>query len=152
MVTAVRYSATGNGSDSAADQVGCQVLSEHSGEVDEVERTGEKLNIVFSDERRFCLGRDSMRVSVRPGQCDDTVTIQLPECPLGAVVWGWIGNRPDLVMMPHDINAADYQAAERDSRLEGQAKAKYGRNIWFFMQDGASIHTSMPTIEAIGPY
>jgi hypothetical protein len=55
-------------------------------------------------------------------------------------------------MMSHHVNAAEYQAAALDSQREGQAKAKYGVNNWFFMQDGASVRTPMPTIEAIGPY
>ena len=122
--------------------------------LDQAERTGTPLNIVFSDESRFCLGPDNMWVRVRPGQWNDTATIQLTKYPLGVMVWGCIGIgfKPDLVTMSHHVNAAEYQAAVLGSQLEAKANAKYGVNKWFFMQDGASMHTSMPTIEAIGPY
>jgi hypothetical protein len=38
------------------------------------------------------------------------------------------------------------------SQLEGQANARYSMKNWFLVQDGASMHTSTPTIEAIGSY
>jgi hypothetical protein len=56
--------------------------------MDEAERTGRKLNNVFSDESRSCLGPDSMWVRVRPCQWNDTATIQLTKYPLGVMVWG----------------------------------------------------------------
>jgi hypothetical protein len=95
-----------------------------------------------------------MWVQVRPGQWNDTAMIQLTKYPLGVMVWGCIGIdiKRDLVMMSPYVNAAEYQAAVLDSQLEGQANTQYGVNDWFFMQDGASMHTSMPTIKAIGPY
>ena len=98
--------------------------------MDEAVLTGTKLNIVFSDESRFCLGPDSMWVRVRPGQWNDQATIQLTKYPLGVMVWGCIGIgiKPDLVMMSHHVSAVEYQAAVLDSQLEGQAKAQYGVN------------------------
>jgi hypothetical protein len=70
------------------------------------------------------------------------------------MVWGCIGIgiKPDLVMMSHHVNAAEYQAAVLGSQLEVQRNAQCDVNNRFFMQDGASRHTSMPTIEAMGPY
>jgi hypothetical protein len=120
--------------------------------MDKVARTGRKLNIVFSDEDWFCLGPDSKWVGVRPGQWNDTATPQLTKYPLGVMVWWCIGVRPDLVMMPHHVNAAEYQAAVLDNQLEWQANAQYGVNTRFFVQDGALMHTSMPTIDAIDQY
>ena len=110
--------------------------------------------MIYSDESCFCIGPDYMWVRVRPGQWNDTATIQLTKYPLGVMVWGCIGIgiKPDLVTMSHHVNAAEYQAAVLGSQLEAKANAKYGVNKWFFMQDGASMHTSMPTIQAIGPY
>jgi hypothetical protein len=78
----------------------------------------------------------------------------LAKHPLGVRVWGCtgIGVQQDLVMMAPHANAAEYQAAVLDNQLEGQANAQYDVNNWFLMQDGASVHTSMPTIEAMGSH
>jgi hypothetical protein len=79
--------------------------------MDGAERTGKKLNIAFGDESRVCLASDRMCVRVRPGQRNDTATIQLTKYPLCVMVWRCIclGTKPDLAMRSPHVNAAEYQ-------------------------------------------
>jgi hypothetical protein len=72
------------------------------------------------------------------------------------MVWGCIGIgigiKPDLVNMSHHVKAAEHQAVVLGRQSEGQTKGQNDVKNWFFIQGGASMHTSLPTIGPIGPY
>jgi hypothetical protein len=119
--------------------------------MDAAEAEGKPLNIVFSDESRFCMGPDMGWVRARPGKWNSTATVATTKYPLGVMVWGCIGVglKPDLVMMSHHVNAAEYKQAVLGSGLIELAAAAYGADGFFFMQDGASMHLTEGTLELL---
>jgi hypothetical protein len=119
--------------------------------MDAAEAVGRELNVVFSDESRFYMQADSTWVRVRPGCWNETATIATVKYPVGVKVWGAIGVdlKPGLVRMSKHVDASEYRQAVLDHGLVEAATAQYGADNFFFMQDGASMHTCEETLAAL---
>ena len=128
-----------------------QFCREMLGLMEEAEAAGQEFNVVFSDDSRFCMEPDSSWVRVKAGPWNVTATIATVKYPVGVMVWGAIGVglKPGLVRMSKHVNAAEYQQAVLSCGLADAAAEQYGSDNFFFMQDGASMHTSEATLEAL---
>jgi hypothetical protein len=101
-------------------------------------------NLIFRDESRFALDGDKGYVWRRRGEYNQSAMAEQEKFPGGVMVFAALG--PDfkskLVVIEDSISAEKDGDVLRRSELFIDADLKFGHRRWFFMQDGATAHTT----------
>jgi hypothetical protein len=118
--------------------------------MDAAEAAGRPVIIVFSDESRFCLGRDRRWVRYRRGQWNQTALKLMIKFPKGVMVWGSIGPgyKLPLIQCSAGVGSEQYLRILRESDAMTQCDQLYGHRQWLFQQDGAPAHRAGLTLRA----
>jgi transposase len=107
--------------------------------------------VVFSDESRFVLGDDNRWRHIRRGDWNETAFVTKTKFPISVMIWGAIGvgYKSGCIQCSNGVDAEEYQAIVEKSNMIDEMNERYGPFQWFFMQDGATAHTSQDTIDAL---
>jgi transposase len=107
------------------------------------------LKIIFSDESRFVLGDDHRWRHLRRGEWNETAFARTTKFPESVMIWGAIGvdYKSGCFFCSQGVDSEEYQGILLRSRLVEELDQKHGRFGWYFMQDGASAHTSKATAD-----
>jgi hypothetical protein len=107
--------------------------------------------IIFSDEPRFVLGDDNSWGHLRKGEWNETAFVTKTKFPISVMIWGAIGvgYKSGCIFCSNGVDSGEYQAIVlKESDLVTEMDGRVGKYRWYFMQDGASAHTSRSTAEA----
>jgi hypothetical protein len=109
------------------------------------------VNIVFSDESRFCAEPDNSWVHVKRGCWNETALRSVEKFYQSTMVWAAIGPKYKSSMMScsNKVDQQEYRDILTTSGLFTECNAQFGAGNWTFMQDGAPCHTAQKTIEFI---
>lgn len=100
-------------------------------------------NIIFSDEKRFCLnGPDHYNYYWHDSRTDRSIAPDKNFSP-GVMIWGAISkqNKNRLIFIEGKINSEKYISV-----LENELKPLFNGNNYIFQQDNAPVHKSVKTI------
>jgi transposase len=107
--------------------------------------------VVFTDESYFCLGEDYRRLWRRKGERCKEVCMRTKKFPRKLLVFGGIaaGFRSQLVVLRHGtVDGQVYiEHLIPESEIIPRMNAAYKPFDWVLMQDGASAHTKLTSIE-----
>lgn len=107
--------------------------------------------VIFTDESYFCLGEDWRRLWRIPGETGPDVSVRTRKFPKKLLVFGGIaaGFKSDIVIVKHGtVNGEVYveQLIPKSRIIPGMNRI-HGKKQWTLMQDGASAHTKLTTME-----
>jgi transposase len=115
------------------------------------------MDVVITDESRFCMFPDSRRIWVQRGVYNPKCALKLPKHSQGIMVWAGIGIgfKSPLVVIKGKLNAIAYQnmlvdrSVFSESIFDEMYKAAEQRNAggYHFQQDGAPAHRAKSTVE-----
>ena len=101
-------------------------------------------HILFTDESRFQVGPDNKWRRIRRGTVNKQCFVEKKKFPRSLMVWGGIslGYRSPLIKCSNGVNSDEYIEILQSSGAINELNQRYGRGKWYFLQDGASCHTS----------
>ena len=103
------------------------------------------VNLIFSDESRFCLTSDRRWVWKRRGDYNDKFFADKERFPLAIMIFGAIGLsfKSKLIICEDSIDAARYVRNLEESEVFERADEVFGLRNYVFQQDRAPCHTAM---------
>jgi transposase len=113
---------------------------------------------IFSDESRFVLGDDHRWRHLRTGDWNETSFATRTKFPISVMIWGAIGvdYKSGCIFCSKGVDTDEYQSILKRSKFIEEMNTRFGpkegeplgpQHRWWFMQDGASCHTSKATME-----